>query len=145
MSLIKDLIQALTKKREKFNRTIVWFCLISLLLDNATLEGAGAVTFLFTSARLGWGITEFSTFSAANFLIGSFGSLTAVKFGSGVFSKTKLVIQKLDYFVIQSNFFRDSRHYHRVIRHFIRIYKLHNQSFYSCSMAILCFQCCRDI
>ncbi|KOC63079.1 Proton-coupled folate transporter [Habropoda laboriosa] len=77
--LVKKLISTCTKKRDGFDRNIVWCCITSIILMATVLEGNITVEFLFTTARLGWDVTTFSIYVATNIILSILG-IIAIKF-----------------------------------------------------------------
>ncbi|KAK2580079.1 hypothetical protein KPH14_012362 [Odynerus spinipes] len=80
---VKDLFSTCTKKRDGFDRCIVWCCMAYLVLNVLIMEGSISVAYLFSNARLGWDVGQFSTYMVANIGLGMIGTLIGVKiFGS---------------------------------------------------------------
>ncbi|KAM0729267.1 putative peptidoglycan muropeptide transporter SLC46 [Formica fusca] len=76
---VKDLINTCIKKRDGFNRSLVWSCLACLTLLLIAFQGNLAIGYLFASARLGWTVDQFSTYVATNVLVGILGTIFGVK------------------------------------------------------------------
>ncbi|XP_066583704.1 probable peptidoglycan muropeptide transporter SLC46 [Prorops nasuta] len=77
--LVWDLIATCVKKRDGFNRFIVWCCILTLALYCIIMEGEMTIAFLFASARLGWNVQQYSVYSATNIIFSIIGSLVGVK------------------------------------------------------------------
>lgn len=76
---MKDLINTCIKKRDGFDRTLVWSCIACLTLLLITFQGNLAIGYLFTSARLGWTIDQFSIYVATSVVIGILGTILGIK------------------------------------------------------------------
>ncbi|XP_076686696.1 putative peptidoglycan muropeptide transporter SLC46 isoform X3 [Andrena cerasifolii] len=77
--LVKDLIGTCTKKRDGFNRYIVWCCITSLILLVIIIQGDMTIGFLFTNIRLGWDVTKYSIYLASNVMLAIFGIVFGAK------------------------------------------------------------------
>ncbi|EFN80076.1 uncharacterized protein LOC105187223 isoform X2 [Harpegnathos saltator] len=77
--LVKDLIRTCIKKRDGFNRSLVWSCIACLILLLITLQGEVTIGYLFASARLGWNIEKYSTYIGASVILGIFGTVSSIK------------------------------------------------------------------
>lgn len=77
--LVKDLVSTCIKKRDGFNRLLVWSCIACLTLLLITLQGEFTIAYLFTSARLGWNVEEYSTYVGASVVVGIFGTILGIK------------------------------------------------------------------
>ncbi|XP_076233559.1 putative peptidoglycan muropeptide transporter SLC46 isoform X2 [Calliopsis andreniformis] len=95
--LVKELITTCTKKRDGFNRYIVWCCIASLILLVVILEGNMTIGYLFASARLGWNVNQYSIYSASNIILTTLVTIVGVKTWSiyGGFSEETAVILSL--------------------------------------------------
>ncbi|CAK9816013.1 Proton-coupled folate transporter [Anthophora quadrimaculata] len=78
--LVKELISTCTKKRDGFNRYVVWCCISIIILLTIALQGDITVEFLFTSARLGWDVNKYSIYVATNIILSILGIILALKF-----------------------------------------------------------------
>ncbi|XP_031845559.1 putative peptidoglycan muropeptide transporter SLC46 isoform X1 [Nomia melanderi] len=76
--LVKELISTCTKKRDGFNRYIVWCCIIVIILSVLILTGDMNIGLLFTSARLGWDVNKYSIFIAIKLSLITFGIIFGV-------------------------------------------------------------------
>lgn len=76
---MKDLINTCIKKRDGFDRTLVWSCIACLTLLLITTQGTLAIGYLFASARLGWTIDQFSIYVATNVVMGILGTIFGIK------------------------------------------------------------------
>lgn len=79
MSHVKDLISTCTKKRDGFDRCIVWFCVTYLVINVLIMEGSMSIGYFFTNTRLGWDIDQYSIYMVANIGLGMVGTLLGVK------------------------------------------------------------------
>lgn len=77
--LVKDLVRTCVRKREGFNRLLVWSCIACITLLLITLQGELAIGYLFTSARLGWNVRQYSTYVGASVVVGIFGTIVGIK------------------------------------------------------------------
>ncbi|XP_011860808.1 PREDICTED: proton-coupled folate transporter-like [Vollenhovia emeryi] len=77
--LVKDLINTCTSKRDGFNRSLVWSCIACLTLVLIVFEGSLAIGYLFTSAKLGWTVEKYSTYVAADAMVGIFGTISGIR------------------------------------------------------------------
>ncbi|XP_054001564.1 proton-coupled folate transporter-like isoform X2 [Hylaeus anthracinus] len=77
--LVKELISTCTKKRDGFNRYIVWCCLTVIILFVIVLQGEMTIGFLFASAKLGWDVNIYSIYVAVNITFTTFGVIFGVK------------------------------------------------------------------
>lgn len=84
--MVQDLFKTVTKKREGFDRYLIWCCISAIALHIVIFEGNGAVSFLFSSAKLGWDLSDFSTYSETHLLISVIGMLLLIKFVESVLS-----------------------------------------------------------
>ncbi|KYN05692.1 PREDICTED: proton-coupled folate transporter-like [Cyphomyrmex costatus] len=78
-TLIKDLINTCVKKRDGFNRSLVWSCVACLTLLLIVYEGSLAIGYLFVSARLGWTIENYSVYNAADIVVKVLGTIFGIK------------------------------------------------------------------
>lgn len=78
-TLVKDLIDTCIKKRDGFNRSLVWSCIACLTFLLIVFEGNLAVGYLFTSARLGWTVERYSIYVAANIVVAVLGTVSGIK------------------------------------------------------------------
>lgn len=76
---VKDLINTCIKKRDGFNRLLVWNCVACLTLLLITFQGNLAIGYLFTSARLGWTVDQFSIYVATSVVVGILGTIFGIK------------------------------------------------------------------
>lgn len=67
--------------RDNFDRRIVWNAIAGILWQSALMEGSAAIMFMFTGARLGWKISDFSEYTATNLLVFILGTVFVVKMG----------------------------------------------------------------
>lgn len=77
--LVKKLVNTCIQKRDGFNRYIVWCCISSIILMVIVLQGEMTIDFLFTSARLGWNVNEYSIYLATTIMLKILGLLFGVK------------------------------------------------------------------
>lgn len=77
--LVRKLISTCTKKRDGFNRYIVWCCIISIILIVIAMQGEMTIGFLFVSARFGWDINKYSIYLATNIILTILGITFGVK------------------------------------------------------------------
>ncbi|XP_031789519.1 proton-coupled folate transporter-like isoform X1 [Nasonia vitripennis] len=78
-TLVKELFCAVTKKREGFDRCLVWSCILAIALHVVILEGNGAVGFYFVSSKLGWNVSQYSAYSAAQMVMSIGGMLLIIR------------------------------------------------------------------
>lgn len=78
-TLVKDLIDTCVKKRDGFNRSLVWSCITCLTFLLIVFEGDFAIGYLFTSARLGWTVEKYSIYVAANVVVAVLGTVSGIK------------------------------------------------------------------
>ncbi|KAL6254886.1 hypothetical protein P5V15_014228 [Pogonomyrmex californicus] len=76
---IKDIYDTCIKKRDGFDRLLVWSCIACLILQLIIIQGSSSIGFLFASARLGWTVEEYSTYVALNIMITVLGTMFGVK------------------------------------------------------------------
>ncbi|XP_012270846.1 proton-coupled folate transporter-like [Orussus abietinus] len=79
ISLVQEMVRSCIKRRNGFDRTIVWCCIIALALSILVLEGESTIGFLFARERLGWDIMQFSNYLGTNVIMGIFGTILGVK------------------------------------------------------------------
>lgn len=77
--LVKNLISTCIKKRNGFDRYIVWCCITCIILMIIALQGDMTIGFLFASARLGWNVSEYSIYSATSIILSILGIIIGVK------------------------------------------------------------------
>ncbi|XP_032676619.1 uncharacterized protein LOC116846636 isoform X3 [Odontomachus brunneus] len=77
--LVKDLVRTCVEKRDGFNRSLVWSCIVCLTLLLITLQGEMTIGYLFASARLGWDVQEYSTYVGASVVLGILGTILGIK------------------------------------------------------------------
>ncbi|KZC10334.1 PREDICTED: proton-coupled folate transporter-like [Dufourea novaeangliae] len=77
--LVKELISTCTKKRNGFNRYIVWCCIIVITLLVIIIQGEMTIGYLFTSAKLGWDVNTYSVYLATKIFLITFGIIFGVK------------------------------------------------------------------
>ncbi|XP_012522282.2 tetracycline resistance protein, class H isoform X2 [Monomorium pharaonis] len=78
-ALVKDLISACIKKRDGFNRSLLWSCIACLTIIFIADQGYLAIGYLFASARLGWTVEKYNAFLAAGVVIRVFGTIFGIK------------------------------------------------------------------
>ncbi|XP_076278681.1 putative peptidoglycan muropeptide transporter SLC46 [Lasioglossum baleicum] len=78
IDLVKELISTCTKKRDGFNRYIVWCCISVIILLVIVFNGEMTIGYLFTSARLGWDVDKYSDYVAIKLLLITFGIIFGV-------------------------------------------------------------------
>ncbi|XP_076163594.1 putative peptidoglycan muropeptide transporter SLC46 isoform X3 [Ptiloglossa arizonensis] len=79
VNLVKELISTCTKKRDRFNRHIVWCCIITISLLVIISQGEMTIQFLFASARLGWDVNKYSIYVVTDIMLTIFGIILGVK------------------------------------------------------------------
>lgn len=79
LTLVKDLFDVCVKKRDGFNRSLVWSCIACLTFLLIVFEGNLAIGYLFVSARLGWTVKEYSTYVAVDVVMGVLGTIAGTK------------------------------------------------------------------
>ncbi|XP_076618594.1 putative peptidoglycan muropeptide transporter SLC46 isoform X1 [Colletes latitarsis] len=97
-NLVKELISTCTKKRDGFNRKIVWCCLTTIILLITVMQGEMTIGYLFASARLGWDVNKYSTYIATNILLKTFGLIFGVRIltvYAGLSEKTAAILSLL--------------------------------------------------
>ncbi|EZA62407.1 hypothetical protein DMN91_010681 [Ooceraea biroi] len=77
--LVKDLINTCLRKRDGFNRSIVWICIGSLTLLLIIMQGELTIGYLFVSARLGWSVEKYSIYVGINIMLGIVGTIAGIK------------------------------------------------------------------
>lgn len=78
-TLIKSLIDTCVRKRDGFNRSLVWSCIACLTFLLVVFEGNLAIGYLFASARLGWTVEKYSVYVAADVTMGVLGTISGIK------------------------------------------------------------------
>ncbi|KAL0113780.1 hypothetical protein PUN28_012713 [Cardiocondyla obscurior] len=78
-TLIKDLFNVCIKKRDGFNRSLVWSCIACLTLLLIVCEGNLAIGYLFVSARLGWTVENYSIYLAVSIVVTIIGTIFGIK------------------------------------------------------------------
>lgn len=78
-TVVKDLIDTCLRRREGFDRLLVWNCIICLTIILITVQGNISIEYLFTSARLGWTVDKLSIYVCVNILVGIFGTIFGIK------------------------------------------------------------------
>lgn len=78
IDLVKELISTCTKKRDGFNRYIVWCCISVIILLVIVFQGEMTIGYLFTSARLGWDVDKYSDYVAIKLVLITFGIIFGV-------------------------------------------------------------------
>ncbi|XP_035738036.1 proton-coupled folate transporter-like isoform X1 [Vespa mandarinia] len=79
VSLVKDLISTCIKKRDGFDRCVVWCCIMYLILYIVTMDGDMSISYLFSNARFGWDVSQYSNYMGANVALGIIGTLIGIK------------------------------------------------------------------
>lgn len=77
-SVVKELFASSLVARDGFHRSIVWIAISVLTFGIMTLDGEFSIGFLFTRARLGWNVQQYSYLNGANVLIHIAGVLCGV-------------------------------------------------------------------
>lgn len=77
--LVKDLINTCVKKRDGFDRSLVWSCIACLTLLLIPFQGDLTIGYLFASARLGWTVDKFSIYIATSVIMGILGMIFGIK------------------------------------------------------------------
>lgn len=77
--LVRKLISTCTKKRNGFDRYIVWCCIACIILMVIALQGDMTIGFLFATARLGWDVNKYSIYLATNIIFSILGIIFGVK------------------------------------------------------------------
>ncbi|XP_011171987.1 proton-coupled folate transporter [Solenopsis invicta] len=78
-TVVKDLIDVCIKRRDGFNRSLVWSCIACLAFLLVVFEGYLAIGYLFASARLGWTMEKYNTYLATDIVLGMFGTMFGIK------------------------------------------------------------------
>ncbi|XP_078050574.1 putative peptidoglycan muropeptide transporter SLC46 isoform X2 [Augochlora pura] len=78
LQLVKELIITCTKKRDGFNRYIVWCCIIVMNLLGIAFQGETTIGYLFSSLRLGWDVDKYSIYLVIRLLLITFGIIFGV-------------------------------------------------------------------
>lgn len=129
-SLVQELYKSVTKKREGFDRCLVWCCILAIAFHVVIFEGNSSISFLFTSAKLGWNLSDYSIYSGTHLFISIIGMLLMLKFaGSVLRNNLKLKFENsFEYLKIESFFFlkifRPSRYYNYFFVMFFKLYGL---------------------
>lgn len=140
-SFVKESFSAAIKKREGFDRKIVWTCIIAIALQVVIIQGHLQISYMFSNIRLGWNITDFSIFASTVCTLSIVGSMSMVKFVKFIGSKTIAWI-----FVYMMNFTvnfgcafsnRSSGHHKYNYGIHINFCQFNCKSFYNKTMAIL--------
>lgn len=96
---VKDLINTCIKKRDGFNRSLVWSCVACLTLLLIAFQGNLAIGYLFASARLGWTVEQFSIYIATSVVMGILGTIFGVKL---IRRCTGIVLMFVDFILLYS-------------------------------------------
>lgn len=94
---MKDLINTCIKKRDGFDRTLVWSCIACLTLLLITSQGTLAIGYLFASARLGWTVDQFSIYVATNVVMGILGTIFGIKV---IRRRTGIILTFMDFILL---------------------------------------------
>lgn len=79
LTQVRDIINACVRKRSGFNRSLVWSCIACLTILLIVFEGYLTIGYLFTNARLGWTVEEYSIYNAAGIVVTILGTISGIK------------------------------------------------------------------
>lgn len=82
MSLVKDLAISSSKKRDGFDRSVVWLGISTFTLNSIISGGHQTITFLFTRVRLGWDVQRYSYYIVTGIVLRITGLCGVSFFGS---------------------------------------------------------------
>ncbi|KAJ8687437.1 hypothetical protein QAD02_023231 [Eretmocerus hayati] len=92
LTFVKESLCSVTRKKDGFDRCLIWCCIIMLSLHVMIFEGNGAISYLFVSAKLGWNITDFSIYSSTHLLISMSGMLLLIQLAGHILKLPDTVI-----------------------------------------------------
>ncbi|XP_017044551.1 proton-coupled folate transporter [Drosophila ficusphila] len=78
LDLVKVLVRTCIKKRENYDRAIIWFVMMSLTLCVFAMEGENTVNYMFMRKQFDFTVQDYSTFNAARVVIQVVGSAFAM-------------------------------------------------------------------
>ncbi|XP_022224755.2 proton-coupled folate transporter [Drosophila obscura] len=76
--LVKNLVMTCCKKRENYDRAIIWMVMMSLTLSIFAMEGEGTVNYMFVQKEFNWDVTDYSEFNTSRIVIQVVGSIIAM-------------------------------------------------------------------
>ncbi|XP_016971231.2 proton-coupled folate transporter [Drosophila rhopaloa] len=78
LDLVKVLVRTCIKKRENYDRAIIWFVMMSLTLCIFAMEGENTVNYMFMRKQFDYTVQDYSVFNAARVVIQVVGSTIAM-------------------------------------------------------------------
>ncbi|SPP74235.1 proton-coupled folate transporter [Drosophila guanche] len=76
--LVKNLVMTCCKKRENYDRAIIWMVMMSLTMCIFAMEGEGTVNYMFVQKKFNWTVTDYSVFNTSRIVIQVVGSIIAM-------------------------------------------------------------------
>ncbi|XP_033154108.1 proton-coupled folate transporter [Drosophila mauritiana] len=78
LDLVKVLVKTCFRKRENYDRAIIWFVMMSLTLCVFAMEGESTVNYMFMRKQFDYTVQDYSVFNAARVVIQVVGSTIAM-------------------------------------------------------------------
>ncbi|XP_016968034.1 proton-coupled folate transporter [Drosophila biarmipes] len=78
LDLVKVLVKTCIRKRENYDRAIIWFVMMSLTLCVFAMEGENTVNYMFMRKQFDYTVQDYSVFNAARVVIQVVGSTIAM-------------------------------------------------------------------
>ncbi|XP_016992815.2 probable peptidoglycan muropeptide transporter SLC46 [Drosophila takahashii] len=78
LDLVKVLVKTCIRKRENYDRAIIWFVIMSLTLSVFAMEGESTVNYMFMRKQFDYTVQDYSVFNAARVVIQVVGSTIAM-------------------------------------------------------------------
>ncbi|XP_037717847.1 proton-coupled folate transporter [Drosophila subpulchrella] len=78
LDLVKVLVKTCIRKRENYDRAIIWFVMLSLTLCVFAMEGESTVNYMFMRKQFDYTVQDYSVFNAARVVIQVVGSTIAM-------------------------------------------------------------------
>ncbi|XP_017148542.1 proton-coupled folate transporter [Drosophila miranda] len=76
--LVKNLVMTCCRKRENYDRAIIWMVMMSLTMCIFAMEGEGTVNYMFMQKQFDWTVTDYSVFNTSRIVIQVVGSIIAM-------------------------------------------------------------------
>ncbi|XP_068143750.1 probable peptidoglycan muropeptide transporter SLC46 [Drosophila tropicalis] len=78
LDLVKDLINTSLKKRENYDRLILWLTITALTVSIFSLEGESTLNYMFMRQKFDWTVKDYSVYNVARIVIQVVGSILAM-------------------------------------------------------------------
>ncbi|XP_059607645.1 probable peptidoglycan muropeptide transporter SLC46 [Phlebotomus argentipes] len=89
---VRDMLVTSFKPRPDNRRAIIWLAIFGLVLSLAIMEGTATVFFLFTRAKFGWTIRDYTIYESVSIVVQLVGALCAIALLKKIFRMSDAMI-----------------------------------------------------